>query len=225
MVEIIEISPCLYNFLILRCITGICFLIILYLNLTVDTSHTLTLRGAGDNTVETVKYTVTDQSNNIDKIKDQTDPVNIKLALNLKEITLTQSSTQNTLKASGTITATKKLSKGSALASSTTHILNFTSTGQLKQTLTKPTVKIGPGTKHQTLELNAAPGSEGKPTELILKLAPGKTPNGEVNNELTLSNNNTLQLTGGIDGTLTYSNSSSSTGNTFYPAKSISLHI
>uniref|UniRef100_A0A3B0MY82 Tpr-related protein family member, putative n=1 Tax=Theileria annulata TaxID=5874 RepID=A0A3B0MY82_THEAN len=186
------------------------------LNLTSDDSHTLTLqKDTAD--VMTTKVDVGTQSGNISSIKGKSGNATIKLKLNFAEVTLTDTSNQNTLKAAGSITTTKTVDNPrSGLADS--HELLFTitsSSGNLTQelTVTGGNVIIGLGTSNSTLELNgqAPVAGQGKPTNLNLVLAAGTKPkpNGigtDPNTTLTLNNGNTLQLSGGIEGTLQYSN-------------------
>ncbi|XP_954131.1 Tpr-related protein family member, putative [Theileria annulata] len=183
-----------------------------------ENSHTLTLRGGGA-PVQTVKYTVpSDQTGKIDSIKSQASDVKINLNLKLAQVTLTQTLTQgtNTLKATGSITTTKTVTRGShdtlEQALATSHNLEFTSTSGLTQTNfgTGDTVIIGPNEAiYNKLELKAGAGSDGKPTNLKLELKPGTKSSGSggevTNDQLTLDSiNSTLTLTGGIEGSLTY---------------------
>ncbi|XP_951861.1 uncharacterized protein TA15485 [Theileria annulata] len=179
------------------------------LNLTDLTgSHTLKLQN-GDGAVQEVKYTVPEeQKDTINSIKGQASDVKINLKLTLAEVTLTQTSTRSTLKATGTITTTKTVTPTGGQTTleqnlKKDHDLTFTSNSGLTQTgLPKGTVIIGPRGQHQTLKLTAEPDTDGKPTELTLELKAG------TKDILTLSNGSTLNLSGGINGTLTYTDSS-----------------
>ncbi|XP_953969.1 Tpr-related protein family member, putative [Theileria annulata] len=189
------------------------------LNLRYENSHTLTLKNSGGNAVQEAKVNVRNQKDTITQIKTQSQAIKINLTLKLAEVTLTQTlpgGTRNKLKATGTITTTKEVTKGSL---HTDHTLNFTSIDLNQRLPAGPagTVIIGHGTiDHKELNLissAAGAGEDGKPTKLTLKLSPGTTSDANINEQLTLNNTdkNTLTLTGGITGTLKYTSDNSGT--------------
>ncbi|XP_954438.1 LOW QUALITY PROTEIN: uncharacterized protein TA21395 [Theileria annulata] len=185
-----------------------CSVIKATLNLTqLETSHTLTFQNTsgGATTVQTVIYEVGDQSADITSIKGQSSDATINLTLKLGEVTLKLAGgAGNTLTATGSITTTKTVSNPSS-GLKNIHELKFTSNSLTQTGLPSGTVTIGPNEdKYKTLTLVAS--DDGKPTNLTLKLAPGKTSDGGgENTSLTLNNdNNTLTLEGVIEGTLTY---------------------
>ncbi|XP_953624.1 Tpr-related protein family member, putative [Theileria annulata] len=188
--------------------------------------HTLTLQKSDGGAVQVVKYTVdSEQKSKITRIKQQTGTATINLTLTLTEVTLTLNG--NTLKATGSITVTRNVtpSGGQKLETALTgsHTLEFTSSSTLTQgnldSGGSNSVTIGPSSgATNSLNLTAAdPGdNQSRPTKLNLTLKAGTKRDGDggelPNESLTLdSGNNSLTLSGGIEGTLTYASASSGT--------------